>query len=232
MRLFKDSFPHNVICLTTNNARNFVVRNNNVYLDESDHKYLQDESGILLNGIRVVLQEHGNKVINDNVYSSVYPAIIEADALITERVNLGLAVRTADCLPIFISDVKLRKIAIVHSGWKGTYLQILRNTIETMVKDFGSSMNDLVLGFGPAIRKCCYEVKEDVAQYFNGFIVERDNKRFLDLILKNYHEARTLGIKENNIFDCSVCTCCNKDFFSFRREGKDAGRMLSLISMI
>jgi len=44
----------------------------------------------------------------------------EGDALTTGIPNLYVSVRTADCLPLLMVDVRQRKCAAVHAGWPGT----------------------------------------------------------------------------------------------------------------
>ena len=45
------------------------------------------------------------------------PGIYKTDGLMTNKKKLALVVKTADCMPVIITDEK--KIGIVHIGWKG-----------------------------------------------------------------------------------------------------------------
>ena len=88
------------------------------------------------------------------------------------------------------------------------------------------------MGFGPAIRKCCYEVEEKFTQLFKSGIIKKKNKTYLDLIANNKGQLLKSGVRRKNILDSGICTCCeDKDFFSFRREGDRAGRMMSVIML-
>ena len=159
-------------------------------------------------------------------------AIADVDALITKEKGLPLAVFTADCLSIFLYDKMTPSIGLVHAGWKGTYSNITRNTIEMMQRRFNTQPGDLTVAFGPAIRSCCYEVKSDLRRYFPQDIILRNDKLYLDLISLNKKLLISLGIKDNQILDSGICTSCqNKEFFSYRKEGKKAGRMMSVIML-
>lgn len=116
-----------------------------------------------------------------------------------------------------------------------------------MKKHFGTKPKDLKAAFGPAIQKCCYQMGLEFKKYFpkevtvvNGaptvllrFCAAKRSRGglFFDLPLTNKHQLLALGVKEKNIFDCRICTSCNPRFFSFRREGKKAGRMISLMML-
>ncbi len=86
-------------------------------------------------------------------------AISNTDALITNKINLPLAIFTADCLSIFLYDAKNKAIGLVHSGWRSTKGNIVRNALNLMQRKFNTHPQDLLVAFGPAIRSCCYEVR-------------------------------------------------------------------------
>ena len=69
------------------------------------------------------------------------------------------------------------------------------------------------------------------ASFFPKETIERDGKLFFDLIAANKRQLSHCGVLEKNILDCQRCTFCDTQYFSYRREGKDAGRMLSLIML-
>jgi len=138
-------------------------------------------------------------------------AILKKDALITGEKNLPIAVFTADCLPIFLYDTKREIISLIHAGRKGTEKEITKKTILKMKKEFKTEPKDLYVGFGPAIRSCCYE---------------------MDLIKENFDQLTKFGVKRKNIFDSEFCTSCyNYEFFSFRKEGEFSGRMMSVMML-
>jgi len=157
-------------------------------------------------------------------------AIDDTDALVTKGRNIALSIFVADCLPVYIIDKKKDVIGLAHCGWKSTAKFLLKNTILSMQESFKSEPKDIVLYFGPAIRKCCFEVGEEFRNYFKQGIFHKGNKIFLDLIQVNYSQAKEAGIAEDNIFDSGICTYCENDkFFSFRKEKDACGRQMALI---
>jgi len=132
-------------------------------------------------------------------------------------------------LPVFISDTLGQEVAVIHAGWKG----LLRGVIEKTLRSFDS--RNLVAHFGPAISQDSFEVGEEVRdQYiakdkiFTSAFKTHSGKHYLDLycaakvVLNNFDIYKISGGNE--------CTFKQKDeYFSYRRDGKDSGRMANLI---
>jgi len=153
----------------------------------------------------------------------------EGDALYSNKKNEVCAILTADCLPIFITDILGQEVAVIHAGWKG----LLRGIIEQTLKSFDSK--NLVAHFGPAISQNSFQVGEEVIdQYiakdnsFESSFKTFSGKHYLDL-----YDAAKLVLNNFDIYKISGgtdCTFKQKDeYFSYRRDGKESGRMANLI---
>lgn len=159
-------------------------------------------------------------------------AIAGTDAFITDKKDVPLAIFTADCLSVFLYDPKTPAIGLAHAGWRSTKSNITKKAIEKMQDKFGSSPGNLLIGFGPAIRNCCCQVSSEFNDYFSFGVNERDDKFYLDLIAINRKQILEAGGLEKNIFDSRFCTSCKNDsFFSYRKEAKSSGRMMSVIML-
>ncbi|MFZ3214476.1 MAG: peptidoglycan editing factor PgeF [Candidatus Acidiferrales bacterium] len=90
----------------------------------------------------------------------------KGDALITRDPGVLLAVQTADCIPILLADTRLRAVAAIHSGWRGTAQRIAEKALGRMQMEFGTRPRDVVAALGPGIGGCCYEVGHDVVREF------------------------------------------------------------------
>jgi polyphenol oxidase len=90
------------------------------------------------------------------------------DGLITNTPGLLLAVKTADCVPVLIVDVKRRVVGAFHAGWRGTAARIVEKGIGEIRRHFGSGPGDLRAAIGPCIRSCCYTVGEEVLAEFES----------------------------------------------------------------
>ena len=160
-------------------------------------------------------------------------AIAHTDALITDRRHIPLAIFTADCLSVFLHDPLTPAIGLVHAGWRSTKAEITLRAIELMQEKFNTSAKDLSVAFGPALRTCCYEVGEEFQDFFPQGILRKNNRYYLDLVEINKQQALTTGVTSQNIFDGQICTSCrNHEFFSYRRESKNCGRMMSVVMLL
>jgi len=158
---------------------------------------------------------------------SFYPS---CDALITEEKRMALTVLTADCLSIFLYDFKNEAIGLIHAGWRGSKERITYRTLKSMQDNFNTEPKNLYVVFGPAIRDCCYEVGDEFKKLFpKKYIYKRKDRLYFDLVRINRDELINFGVNKKNIFDCLLCTSCHNDIlFSYRKEGKNCGRIVSL----
>lgn len=159
-------------------------------------------------------------------------AFSNTDALITDKKNLPLAIFAADCLSIFLYDPATFSIGLVHAGWRSTKENITTKTIQLMQEKFQTKTESLSVGFGPAIRACCYEVGKELKEYFSDCLSERNGRYYLDLVNANKKQILDLGVKEANILDSGICTSCkNEEFFSYRKARDSCGRLMSVIML-
>lgn len=173
--------------------------------------------------------------------------LTNVDGLITDRKNLALTTTNADCILFFMYDPVKKVIANVHSGWKGTFQKISEKTIVKMMTNYNCKAEDILIFINPSIRKCHFEVDEDVRdlckeifEFTNktdefitkGEIKEEKQKYNIDTVKINKILFQELGIKEENIIDCEICSVCNKEkVHSYRVEGKDFKLATAIISL-
>jgi len=189
-----------------------------------------------LDRLVVVRQEHGIKSVVVRADSSVLEQprfSVIADALITDRRSYALGVLTADCLPIVLYDVHFEVIAVIHAGWRGTVSAIVPSVLFQMKHHFGSSPKNITAYFGPSAQSCCYEVQNDFLTTLNestiaSYVSERDGKWFFDVSQMNQQQLLAAGVPEDRICrQHNICTICNKQFNSYRRDRKKAGRQIT-----
>jgi YfiH family protein len=145
------------------------------------------------------------------------------DALIENTPGAVVAVRTADCIPILLVDERLRAVAAVHAGWRGTAAHIVQGAVESMRQRFGTSPADVHAAIGPGIGPCCYEVGPEVAAQFGA-----QGRTHIDLGGANRRQLTETGVTPGRIYASNLCTMCRReDFHSFRRDGEAAGRLFS-----
>ncbi|MBM4139695.1 MAG: peptidoglycan editing factor PgeF [Nitrospira sp.] len=162
------------------------------------------------------------------------------DALVTDQRGIMVAVRTADCVPVLMHDSKRKIVAAVHAGWRGAVAGIVGKTIAVMESQFGTVPDHVQVSIGPSAGVCCYEVDQTVLDklpeacpdYQRVVRGQRDGKAHLDLKMLIREQARNAGIQQDSITCVNLCTICHEDlFFSYRREGKVIGTMVSAIGL-
>jgi YfiH family protein len=153
----------------------------------------------------------------------------EGDALISSRAGLALRVVTADCVPVLLASPS--GIAAVHAGWRG-----LRSGILTAAARRLAPGQPLEAVIGPAIGGCCYEVGTEVANEVadhagsRSVVLDRGAGRrpHLDLRLAARLELERAGVERITTLD--ACTRCDAErLWSYRRDGRGAGRNLALL---
>jgi purine-nucleoside/S-methyl-5'-thioadenosine phosphorylase / adenosine deaminase len=189
-------------------------------------------------GIARLNQVHGSDVflLKDNTLHG--KRLADADAIVTVLRHTGIGVASADCVPILLADREGHIAAAVHAGWRGTLSRILNAVVEKIDEEYGFEAAHLNAAIGPSIKKCCYEVGDDVASLFmDGFkdwqeyLVPTDNYKYLlDLPGANRNALEKAGVQNIEVID--ICTKCNPEYYSYRREGKGVGSQLSVIGFI
>ena len=169
---------------------------------------------------------------------------MNVDGLATNKKNRILALTFADCTPIYLFDKNKKVIANIHSGWRGTVKKIAKKAIEFMKEKYNSNPKDIICVIGPTIRKCHFEVKQDVRDiFYNEFnymkniddIIKYNQETksyFIDTVEINKNLLKEEGILEENIIDSKVCTYCYSDIIhSYRKEKEESGRNTGVICL-
>ncbi len=229
---FHEFFPPHVVTLTTDRSMNFRLPDKPPALNQAQKRFLARQLGFPLPEVFVTRQVHGDRIILATKGLRRKKAVWdEADGILTNIGGLPITVRTADCLPIFMYDPQQEAIGIIHAGWRGTRQQIAVQAVQFFRRHWNSCPQDLRVGLGPAIRPCCYRVAAHLQESFSREMTKRKEGYFLDLPQANKNQLVTAGVDAHNIFDSGLCTCCTIMYFSYRRQGEAAGRMISLMML-
>lgn len=162
--------------------------------------------------------------------------ILKTDALITNLPEVVLFIKVADCVPILLADPEKKAVAAIHAGWRGTAQEITRITVAHMEDHFGTDPQDLIVGIGPSIGPCCYEIDSPVIETFERFpykeeviLRRRGVHANLDLWNANKFQLISEGVKEENIEVAGICTHDNPDLFFSERKKKSRGRIGAVV---
>lgn len=171
-----------------------------------------------------VHQIHGSKLVD--APSQGWPGDAPmADGVLTRSEEIALTIVTADCLPVLLAAAE--SIAAVHAGWRGFAAGILHTAVARF-----ETPSAVTAWIGPAVGACCYEVSQEVADAVArragiGCVRPRSPRPHLDLPGAARQVLFDAGIEDVR---CStVCTLCNREWASYRRDGRGAGRNVAAI---
>lgn len=157
----------------------------------------------------------------------------EGDAIVTNKENVIIGAFTADCVPVVLVDEVEGVIAAIHSGWKGTFNSITKKSIEKIIQEYGTRIENIKVYIGPHIRQCCYEVSEELKERFLDKTKIDENELFngrnLSMERCILEDLRSLKIEEDNIYTINLCTYCEEEIklFSYRKSVGTYGRLFT-----
>ncbi len=175
-------------------------------------------------------QVHGDRVV---VVDGEYERG-DSDAMVTGNPGHLLAISIADCIPVLLYDPVNHAVGGVHSGWRGTRLNVTGMTIATMREEFGTDAEVLRVYVGAAARQCCYEVGAEVAREFEGHYSREigGGKYLFDNPGVVFDQLLASGVSAANIELDMRCTICDDRMQSYRRGGLKSGRAMAVIGMV
>ena len=196
-----------------------------------NHRRMYAAMGLAPEQTSTIWQVHGNDVVVSNGSQPQRKWLSRADAMITDKPGVGLAMRFADCVPILFYDPEHHALGIAHAGWRGTVTKIVQRTVEAMQNVYGTNPAELQAGIGPSIGPDYYQVGEEVVAAVEesfgtteGFINRADDgSDYLDLWATNEWSLREIGVQA--IEQSQLCTATHTDeFYSHRAEKGNTGR--------
>jgi hypothetical protein len=163
----------------------------------------------------------------------------EADVLASAAPGVPVAVFTADCLALILYDPTTRRLAVAHSGWRGTVRGAARAAVEALARA-GASPAHLVCAVGPSIGPCCYEVDAPVFDALEAAFPGRaaswatpagPGKWMLDLWRANEDQLAEAGVARERIENPRLCTGCRDALFYSYRRRRGEGRLCAVAAV-
>jgi len=182
------------------------------------------------NGICTANQTHSSRVYFTNQPCQNQ----ETDGFISNRKDIVLTIKIADCIPLFLYDRTSDIIGMIHSGWRGTVGQIAINSIKQIIQN-GGNLSEIQALVGPSICKKHFEVREDIVSQFPSKFVDTSEFGTFNVDLKAMvtDQLISMGLNSKLIFDVGLCTHCREDlFYSYRRDKRLKGRMIAVIGLM
>lgn len=174
-------------------------------------------------------QVHNNRV-RVVTEGGTYPS---TDGLVTRIPGLTLGIQVADCAAVLLWDATNNVIGALHAGWRGAAGDIALKGVDTMVEQ-GADPNKIKVFVSPCLSKKNFEVGQEVAEQFPEEFVDFESYAKPHLDLKGFLRFQMVqsGIPEEQLEIREECTIDDpENFYSYRREGKQSGRMMALIQI-
>ena len=152
------------------------------------------------------------------------------DALITNVPGIGLMIQQADCQAVMLYDPVKQAAGIAHVGWRGSVANIIAETVFAMSQTFSTESVDIIAAISPSLGPCCAEFinyRSELPAALHGYQVRPHHFDFWAI---SRDQLCAAGVRPENIHAAEICTCCNHDFFSYRRD-RDTGRFASVIGL-
>jgi YfiH family protein len=162
------------------------------------------------------------------------------DGMVTDAPGVALAIFTADCVPVLLTDPEAGIIGALHAGWRGTLAGIASEGMNVMAA-LGAQRDRVRVALGPSIGSCCFEVDAELGEHFVSQVPGaaaccrpgRPGKNHLDLRGIIRQQLLDAGVVDDSIVDAGPCTRCDSDRFFSRRAARGAatGVQMSFIGM-
>lgn len=173
-------------------------------------------------------QVHGVEIL----VAPLAPDQEECDGLITQKENIGLMIKHADCQALIFYDPVAKALGCLHAGWKGNIQEIYGKMIQKMGKEFGSKPANLLVGISPSLGPCCAQFinyEKEIPQQYWPYQIQ---PLYFDLWEMARMQLLKAGILAHHLEVAPLCTSCNPaDFYSFRRD-KPTGRHATVACLV
>jgi polyphenol oxidase len=190
----------------------------NASIDRNTHYVNQVHSNVIVCSSAATSQVSFARVDADGIYTSAYTAV---------------AIKTADCLPIILTNKNADFVMAIHAGWRGLCCDILFSAFLMIKNRFKINPKEVSIFIGPCISMQNYEVGEDLVNSFrksSSYIGKSFEQYFFKQIsiskwnfdLRFYAIIKLLsfGCVAKKIFCHSSCTYSDPNYYSFRRDGR------------
>ncbi|RJQ47469.1 MAG: peptidoglycan editing factor PgeF [Gaiellales bacterium] len=153
---------------------------------------------------------------------SAFSPFDPCDGLVTSMERAPLLLLFADCVPVVVTARSGGRslVAVIHAGRAGLVAGVVANGVRRLRETAAAELEKLTAAIGPSIGPCCYEVDAAAASAFAArFGSEAVQGRNLDLRLAARRELERAGVGAGDVHLLDICTACDQDFYSYRRDG-------------
>ncbi len=174
-------------------------------------------------------QVHGDTIVE--ITKDNKKQVFDCDALVTKEKDIALAIAHADCQACILYDPEYKIVAAIHAGWKGLMKNIYQKTVDFMVNNFNTRLENLIACISPSLGPDHAEFSNYKKEFPEKYWTYKKEGKLFDLWQIGIDQLKDAGLEENNIEVSGICTYCNsKDYFSYRRD-KKTGRNATVVCL-
>ena len=144
------------------------IKNQEEGIQKKNREKLLKELGLSNKQEVMAFQTHSNnvKIIDENTEKYYYEKQDDIDGFLTKRKDIAIFTFYADCLPIFVYDKENQVIGVWHSGWPGTFKEMMKSGLSEMEKNYGTKVENVIMGLGIGMQRKFYEVGMEFYENF------------------------------------------------------------------
>ncbi len=178
-------------------------------------------------------QTHGDRIFSfRNGEPLPEKCIKNVDAFLSDSHGIYFMIKTADCQSIFLYDPVKRVFGVVHSGWRGSLQNIVGQSVQKMVDDFGGVASDIRAAVGPSLGPCCAAFTDPDRELSEKALPYLSEGNRVDFWSMTRAQLEQEGVLSKHIEIVKICTACHtQDWFSHRGDKEKPGRMGSVIGL-
>ncbi len=163
----------------------------------------------------VPVQVHGADVVE---VADEHAPVPRADALITRRRGLALAVVVADCVPVLLADPGAGLVGVAHAGRPGLVAGVVPAAVAALR---AAGARDLRAALGPCVCGGCYEVPAAMAEEVAAAVPAarartRRGTPAVDVAAGVLSQLAAAGVPATGP---GPCTLEDPSLYSYRRDG-------------
>ena len=175
-------------------------------------------------------QIHGDSILS---ITAPVPADHEFDghdALITNQPGVGIMIQQADCQAVVLYDPTNHVVANIHAGWRGSVVNLPGKTVSRLMAEFGTEPSQVKAAISPSLGPCCAQFinfRDELPDWFHPF---QTMPAHFDFWAITRQQLQAAGVPANHIQTIGICTRCDTNYFSYRREGR-TGRSATVVAL-
>lgn len=205
--------------ITVKNIKNFCVEFNDYFRDKLIIGVkLQHKDNFFF--FENILKESRNQKLENNICQKISDNYFflnnEYDAIGSIDKKISPLITYADCIPAALFDVENKIFFSIHSGWKTTVYNIIKEIVDFLLFTIKSKKENIKIIVGPSIFGQFYEFNKDDFEkfFFNEVFQDKIKQKFKRSV--NDEMIKEINYRKDFILNNFFIYKNSKTYFDFR----------------